>query len=224
MTNRYQDRIEQGRIEDWREDRGFGVIKTEAGESFFFHISQFNPAHQPKIGEQVVFAVGQNRQTIQGHLQAKQIHELGFVYQLESEKNQRTRYRNRQQNSNSAFDFGEQLSLAIGIGFYSVLVLLAVMDKLGWLVVGWYAVLGIIIYTMYAKDKAAAHSGARRTPEYVLHIVSALGGWVGTLLAQSYLRSKLQKTNFRMVYYLTVLVNLAGLVFILINREFMIFW
>lgn len=81
--------------------------------------------------------------------------------------------------------------------------------------VGWYVVLGIITYGMYAKDKAAAQSGDWRTPESKLHILSALGGWVGALLAQTYLRHKSQKPEFRVTYYLTVVINMAGLLFLL---------
>jgi len=68
---------------------------------------------------------------------------------------------------------------------------------------------------MYAKDKAAAQNGDWRTPESTLHVLSALGGWVGAMVAQTYLRHKSQKSEFRMTYYLTVLINLAGLLFIL---------
>ena len=101
------------------------------------------------------------------------------------------------------------------MGFYGVLILLAVMNKLSWLVLAWYAALGIITYAMYAKDKAAAQSGDWRTPESTLHLLSALGGWVGAMFAQTYLRHKSQKPEFRIAYYLTVIINMAGLLFIL---------
>ncbi|MGB2047801.1 MAG: DUF1294 domain-containing protein, partial [Psychrobacter celer] len=69
----------------------------------------------------------------------------------------------------------------------------------------------------YAKDKAAAQNGDWRTPESTLHILSALGGWVGALVAQTYLRHKSQKPEFRIVYYLTVIINLAGLLFVIMG-------
>ena len=85
--------------------------------------------------------------------------------------------------------------------------------------VGWYVALGLITYIMYAKDKAAAQSGQWRTPEMTLHILSALGGWVGALVAQTYLRHKSQKSDFRIAYYLTVVINLAGLLFIMAGED-----
>ncbi|MBR5495407.1 MAG: DUF1294 domain-containing protein, partial [Psychrobacter sp.] len=93
-------------------------------------------------------------------------------------------------------------------------------NKLSWPVLAWYAVLGVITYGMYAKDKAAAQSGAWRTPESTLHLLSALGGWVGAMVAQTYLRHKSQKPEFRITYYLTVIINLAGLLFILAGKDF----
>ena len=65
------------------------------------------------------------------------------------------------------------------------------------------------------KDKAAAHISDWRTPESTLHLLSALGGWVGAMVAQTYLRHKSQKAEFRLAYYLTVIINMAGLLFIL---------
>lgn len=219
MINEHQDRIEQGCIIEWREDRGLGFIETDNGEVLFFHISEFNLAHHPKVGEQVVFVVGENRQTRHGRLQVKQIHEVGFVHQLKSPSDQRVQLRNKQLSSHSAFGLGQITSLVISMGFYVLLVALAVTNELSWLVVGWYAVLGIMTYMICTKDKAAAHDGAQRIPELILHALSAVGGWAGALVAQSYLHHKLQKPQFRMVYYLTVAINLAGLLVIWINKE-----
>ena len=77
--------------------------------------------------------------------------------------------------------------------------------------------LGIFTYITYGKDKAAAQNGDWRTPESTLHILSALGGWVGALVAQTYLRHKSQKPEFRVTYYLTVVINMAGLLFLLVD-------
>ena len=160
----------------------------------------------------MVFTVGQDNQ---GRLQAKDVQELSFVQQKMAQKNSQIRQRNHKRSAQAEFEAGQKKRLFLGIGFYAVLVLLTVMNKLSWLVLAWYAVLGIITYGMYAKDKAAAQSGDWRTPESTLHLLSALGGWVGAMVAQTYLRHKSQKPEFRIAYYLTVIINLAGLLFIL---------
>ena len=203
---------QQGTVKKWQDDKGFGFIETETGESVFFHVSEFRAQRRPDVGEQVVFSIGQDDQ---GRRQAKQVQELGFVQQKMAQKNQQIRQRNQKRNHQAEFEAGQKKRSFLGIAFYSVLALLAATDKLSWLVVGWYVVLGVITYGMYAKDKAAAQSGDWRTPESTLHVLSALGGWVGALLAQTYLRHKSQKPEFRVTYYLTVVVNMAGLLFLL---------
>lgn len=211
MADRQLQR-QQGQVEKWQEDKGFGFIKTEAGESIFFHVSEFKAPRRPSVGDEVVFSVGKDNQ---GRQQALQVQELGFVQQQMAQKNKQIRKRNAKRSQQADFEAGQNKRSFLGIGFYGVLALLAFMGDISWLVVGWYVALGLITYVMYAKDKAAAQSGQWRTPEMTLHILSALGGWVGALLAQTYLRHKSQKADFRIAYYLTVIINLAGLLFIM---------
>ncbi|HSP84225.1 MAG TPA: cold shock and DUF1294 domain-containing protein [Psychrobacter sp.] len=203
---------QQGRVIKWQDDKGFGFIETEAGESVFFHVSEFKAQRRPAIGEEVVFTVGYDNQR---RLQAKEVQELSFVQQKMAQKNKQIRQRNHKRSAQVDFEAGQKKRLFLGVGFYGVLILLAVMNKLSWLVVAWYAALGIITYAMYAKDKAAAQSGDWRTSESTLHLLSALGGWVGAMVAQTYLRHKSQKAEFRLAYYLTVIINMAGLLFVL---------
>ncbi|MDN6307812.1 DUF1294 domain-containing protein [Psychrobacter sp.] len=207
---------QQGRIAKWQDDKGFGFIETENGDSVFFHVSEFKAYRRPDIGEQVVFSVGQDHQ---GRMQAKQVQELSFVQQKMAQKNSQIRQRNRRRSQQADFESSQKKRLFLGAGFYGVLILLAATESLSWLLVGWYVVLGIITYMMYAKDKTAAQRDDWRTPESTLHLLSVLGGWVGALVAQTYLRHKSQKPEFRLMYYLTVVINLAGLLFIISGNE-----
>lgn len=109
----------------------------------------------------------------------------------------------------------QKQQLMLAVGFYVVLVLIAAMGKLSWGVVGWYVLIGAVTYLVYAKDKQAAQQGTWRTPESTLHLLSVLGGWAGAMMAQSYLRHKTQKPEFRLMYYPTVLVNLAALLYLI---------
>ena len=211
---------QQGQIKKWQEDKGFGFIETEAREQIFFHVSEFKAQRRPNIGEEVVFSVEYDNQ---GRMQAKQVQELGFVKQQMAQKNKQIRQRNHKRSIQADFEAGQKKRLFVGVGFYLVLILLAAMHKLSWLVVGWYAVLGLVTYLMYAKDKAAAQRNEWRTPESTLHLLSVFGGWVGAMVAQNYLRHKSQKSEFRIAYYLTVLINLAGLLVLLTNKELLPF-
>ena len=160
---------QQGFIKKWQDDKGFGFIETKNGESLFFHINEFKARRRPEVGEQVVFTLGRDHQ---GRMQAKEVQELSFVQQKMAQKNQQIRQRNTKRSAQADFEAGQKKRLFLGIGFYGVLILLAATDKLSWLVIAWYAALGVITYAVYAKDKAAAQSGDWRTPESTLHLLS----------------------------------------------------
>ena len=205
---------QQGTIKQWQDDKGFGFIETETGESVFFHVSEFKAQRRPTVGETVVFTPGQDNQ---GRARAKQVQELAFVQQKMSQKNQKIRQRNQRKSQQAQFESGQKKRLLMGAAFYGILLLLAVMHKLPWLIVAWYVVIGMVTFLMYAKDKKAAQNNQWRTPESTLHLLSLAGGWVGAMVAQTYLRHKSQKPEFRMMYYLTVIINMAGLLFLLIK-------
>lgn len=80
-----------------------------------------------------------------------------------------------------------------------------------WLYLG----LSLLSFLQYALDKHAARNDRRRTPENTLHLVALAGGWPGALFAQQVLRHKSVKTSFRIVFWFTVLLNLAGLGYLL---------
>ena len=121
----------------------------------------------------------------------------------------------RRSNKSVSFQQKQKQQLMLAVGFYAVLVLIAAMGKLSWSIVGWYVLIGVVTYLVYAKDKQAAQKGTWRTPESTLHLLSVLGGWVGAMMAQNYLRHKTKKPEFRLAYYLTVLVNLAALLYLI---------
>jgi uncharacterized membrane protein YsdA (DUF1294 family) len=75
-----------------------------------------------------------------------------------------------------------------------------------------YAGMSLLTFVVYAIDKAAARAQRRRTPESTLHMLALAGGWPGALLAQQWLRHKSVKQPFRVVFWLTVVLNVAGLV------------
>lgn len=75
-----------------------------------------------------------------------------------------------------------------------------------------YLAMSAATYIAYARDRSAARAGRRRTPEKALHLMALLGGWPGALLAQRRLRHKSSKTSFLMTFWLTIALNLAGLV------------
>jgi uncharacterized membrane protein YsdA (DUF1294 family) len=75
------------------------------------------------------------------------------------------------------------------------------------LLLGWYAAASVATFAVYAADKSAAQRAARRTPENRLHLLSLCGGWPGALLAQQTLRHKSRKQPFRLLFWMTVILN-----------------
>lgn len=87
-----------------------------------------------------------------------------------------------------------------------------VLVQLPLLVAAVYGVMSITCFAVYAIDKRAARAKAWRTPEKTLWLLGLLCGWPGALLAQQWLRHKTAKRSFQIVFWITVVVNTAGFV------------
>lgn len=73
-----------------------------------------------------------------------------------------------------------------------------------------YAAMSSLTALTYGWDKLCAKRGAWRVPEATLHLLALFCGWPGALVAQQVFRHKSQKTSFRVVFWLTVILNLAA--------------
>ena len=89
------------------------------------------------------------------------------------------------------------------------------VGKLPFLVLIAYLVGSCVAYLAYAFDKAAALKGRWRTPESTLQLLSLVGGWPGAMFAQRTFRHKTQKQSFQVAYWVTVVMNCAGLAWLL---------
>jgi len=90
-----------------------------------------------------------------------------------------------------------------------------------WMIFGLvlYAAASVVTYATYAWDKRAAIKKRRRVSEKTLHWLALLGGWPGAWCAQQQLRHKTQKTAFRRVFWVTVVLNLACLAAVLVLTQ-----
>ena len=66
-----------------------------------------------------------------------------------------------------------------------------------YLIGGYLTVLSLLLFILMGRDKAAAQSGARRTPETTLLALAVLGGSAGGLLGMTLFRHKSRKPAFR---------------------------
>lgn len=105
-------------------------------------------------------------------------------------------------------------NLMLAILFYMALVGLFFLSKQAiyqWILMA-YTVSSLIAFALYAYDKAQAKRDGWRVPENTLHFWAILGGWIGASIAHKVLNHKSRKPQFRMVFYITILLN-WGLLF-----------
>jgi len=68
-------------------------------------------------------------------------------------------------------------------------------------------------FVAYAIDKSAAKQGRWRTSERTLLLLGLLCGWPGAVLAQQWLRHKSSKRSFRILFWITVALNIGAFVY-----------
>ena len=203
MTEKFK-----GHIVKWHDEKGFGFIKCQdLSEEIFFHISQYKGKQRPEINEQVVFTLGKNKQ---GKTQALQVQEWLFV------RKQQRKHEHWQQQQDE-FEHNRQVFTVFAIAPHILLAAAWLIGKVPTVLPLWYIIFSLMAFAAYAKDKYAAENGSWRTPENTLHMLSLFGGWSGAWLAQIWLRHKSKKTEFRRIYWLTVLINLSLLFYLLFS-------
>lgn len=72
-----------------------------------------------------------------------------------------------------------------------------------------YGIASFMTFIVYALDKSAAKNGRWRVKESTLHLLSVLGGWPGAFMAQKLLRHKSSKQPFRLIFFATIVLNIA---------------
>ena len=104
--------------------------------------------------------------------------------------------------------------IIIAIVFFGIVGISVVNGKLPPVIFALYFAASILTYFVYALDKSAAREGAWRTPESTLHLFALVGGWPGALIAQQLLRHKSKKRSFRVVFWVTVVLNFGAFIWL----------
>src|SRR5512140_4020020 len=75
---------------------------------------------------------------------------------------------------------------------------------------GWSWIIGVNLasFFTYGYDKSIAGRGVTRVPEVVLHLLTALGGTVGSFAAMQIFRHKTQKKPFQIVFWAIVAIQI----------------
>jgi uncharacterized membrane protein YsdA (DUF1294 family) len=77
----------------------------------------------------------------------------------------------------------------------------------GYLIV--VVVMSLVCFIAYGLDKRQAVNGGRRVSERTLHLLALLGGWPGALIAQRHFRHKTRKVQFRIVFWMVVVIHIG---------------
>jgi len=107
------------------------------------------------------------------------------------------------------------LSIIIAASFLLIVSATVITEKLPLWILEFYIAASLLTFIMYAVDKSAAQKNRWRTRERSLHALSLAGGWPGAILAQQKLRHKSKKRSFRIIFWVTVLLNCGAFVWLL---------
>jgi uncharacterized membrane protein YsdA (DUF1294 family)/cold shock CspA family protein len=178
-----------GRITQWFDDRGYGFITAAGGsKQVFLHISALNARGvRPKPGDRVTFLLDRDAE---GRLRAKAVQYVGTAV---------------------AASTSQPVGWALPVLGIGTALGLALASRVPWWVPGLYVIASAAAWLLYGWDKGRAEAQASRVPENTLHALALLGGWPGALIAQAQFRHKTRKTSFRVVFWLTVVLNVAAL-------------
>lgn len=76
-----------------------------------------------------------------------------------------------------------------------------------WVVI-WYVLWSLVTFFVYGYDKRAARRSRWRIPEARLHLMAAIGGLPGALVAQRFFRHKNRKAGFQVITWLLVVLHI----------------
>ena len=178
----------QGKITDWKDDKGFGFITPNGGgQRVFIHIKSFSNREQRPVGNE--FVTYELSHDTKGRPQASSIAFVGRQVTPASPSGQ------------------ANAPLVLTAAFLVFVAGSVFAGKLPIAVVWIYLVASFVAFVAYALDKSAARNDQWRTQESTLHLFALAGGWPGALAAQRLLRHKSSKQSFQFVFWVTVILN-----------------
>lgn len=194
----------QGTVRSWNAEKGFGFIQGAHSSNVFFHVRDFRGAGAPAVGMTVVY---EEIQVGGKGPRAMQVRPATTTAPTAP----RHRPPAKPQRRSMQAPAGSGLALALMLLWLGLLAWGAATRALPPWVLGALGLLNAATFLAYALDKDAARKGRWRTSEKHLHLLALLGGWPAAWWAQQWLRHKSSKTEFRAVYWATLLLNCAAL-------------
>jgi len=183
----------KGKISSWNDQKGFGFILPDTGgKKIFVHVSAFaNRKKIPALNQPVSYTRSKDKQ---GRPCADKVFIAGAL------------------GTEMASVGSQSLAFVFPLLFVFCIAVSVLMDLVAFVVLPFYLILSLFTFMLYALDKSAAQNNAWRTQERTLHLLALAGGWPGAMIAQKTLRHKSSKKSFRVIFWLTVVLNSAVLV------------
>ncbi|MGQ7273079.1 DUF1294 domain-containing protein [Marinobacter sp. V034] len=188
----------KGTLVQWHGEKGFGFAAPVSGsDKIFVHVTDFEnrSRRQPHKGMSISYVAGRD----------KHGRPCATAVQINGDRS-------------PARPSRRPASLALpAAAMWAIVVAGAWLEgKLPLIIPLFYLAASVVTFCVYAWDKRAARRDAWRIQENTLHILALIGGWPGAALAHQLLRHKSSKRAFRNVFWLTVIVNCAGLIWLLL--------
>ena len=186
-----------GRITDWNDEKGYGFVAPNGGgDRAFVHIKAFERVSRRPVGGQLIsYELATDEQ---GRFKAAGIRFVALRPKKDVSSNRAAWPRK-----------------VIGAAFLVLLALAWLSSRMPLAVLLAYAGASLVALVLYGADKSAAENNRWRTPESTLHVVALLGGWPGALIAQGIFRHKSKKAEFQTIFWTTVVLNCAALLWLL---------
>lgn len=185
----------KGKLIKWNADKAFGFIQPNAGgaDVFIHKTALSNRKRTPQIHDTITFSI----------IKDKDGRHCASDATFSGEK-----LKNMKSKKNRTF------SIYLALLFLVTITAAYVTDQFPQKLLFAYFFFSVIAFCAYAIDKSKAQRGSWRIKENTLHFFSLIGGWPGGAIAQQLLRHKSQKRKFQIVFWITVIVNLGGLVWL----------
>ena len=209
----------QGTVVRWNAERAFGFIRSPGTDAdVFFHVRDYRGGSAPREGQAVVYeeihvgGKGPRAMAVQPQAArtatASATRTAGARTSAAPRREQQPPPRAARSGRSPALRGLAFLLMALWLG---LLAFGAWNGRLPWWLLGAAVAVNLLTFIVYAMDKSAAQSRQWRTSENTLHALALAGGWPAAWFAQQWLRHKSSKTEFRLVYWVTVVANCAGL-------------
>ena len=192
----------QGKIVEWNDAKAFGfVLPNAGGRKIFVHLNEFsNRGKRPQVGTLITFEIGLDASRRSCAVNAEMVEsrrEIKASQQLREAREGRS-----------------TLSIWLAGAWALSVISLTIASRYPWKALAVWIAINAVTFAFYAADKAAAKRGGWRTPEAHLHLLALVGGWPAAAYAQRVFRHKTSKESFRARYWITVIANIGGMLWL----------